>query len=118
VKIQVEKVRRSFWEQRLAEFSLYRQIRYHALTGLYRVVDLQNQQENNFVTQDAALDALGELNGLRLIGVDELDPEIDYQVRIRAELDIESLPLPLRPLAYLDKGWKLTSGWIQWPLRQ
>ncbi|MEN8166993.1 MAG: DUF4390 domain-containing protein [Pseudomonadota bacterium] len=118
VQVQVEKVWRSFWEQRPAEFSLRRQIRYHALTGLYRVVDLQTEEEKSFVTQDAALDALGEMNSLKLVSVDDLNPKVDYHVRMRAELDIESLPLPLRPLAYLGKGWKMTSGWSQWPLAQ
>jgi hypothetical protein len=118
VQVQVEKLWGSFWEQRPAEFSLRRQIRHHALTGLYRVVDLQTEEEKSFVTQDAALDALGELNSLKLVSADDLDPTVDYHVRIRAELDIESLPLPLRPLAYLGKEWKMTSGWSQWPLAQ
>ena len=116
VQLQVEKVWGSFWEKRPLEHRLRRLIRYHALTGLYRVVDLQSGEEKNFVTQDAALHALGEFQGQRLLAQQDLQPGKEYHLRLRADLDIESLPLPLRPLAYLGKGWKLTSGWSQWPL--
>ncbi len=117
VRVLVEKVWGSFWGQRPMELRLRHQIRYHALTDLYRVVDMQSGEEENFVTRDAALHALGELQRLRIVSTDDLTPGVEYHIRLRAELDIESLPLPLRPLAYLDKGWKLTSGWSQWPLK-
>ena len=118
VRVLVEKVWHRFWEQRPLEKRLRYQIRYHALTGLYRVVDLQNGEETHFVTREAALNALGELSNLLLLERSVLTPEVAYHVRLRADLDIESLPLPLRPLAYLGRGWKLSSGWTQWPLKQ
>ena len=117
LKIGVERVWGSFWQQRPLEMSLRHQVRYHALTGLYRVVDLQSGEQKSFVTQDAALYALGEYADISLISKDRLVPEADYNVRLRANLDIESLPLPLRPLAYFHRGWKLSSGWTQWPLK-
>jgi hypothetical protein len=116
VRVQVEKVWGSFWEPHPVEHKLRRQIRYHALTGLYRVVDMQSGEEKSFVTRDAALHALGEVQRLKLVADEDLTPGEPYHVRLRAELDIESLPLPLRPLAYLGKGWKLSSEWSQWPL--
>jgi hypothetical protein len=52
-----------------------------------------------------------------LVAQADLVPGEAYQLRLRADLEIESLPLPLQPLAYLGRGWRLTSGWTQWPLR-
>jgi hypothetical protein len=117
VQLVVEKVWRGFWEPRSVTKILWFQIRYHALTELYRVVDLQTGNEQNFVTQDAALYALGEISNLPLVRVAELTPGEAYQLRLRADLDIESLPLPLQPLAYFGRGWKLTTGWSRWPLQ-
>jgi len=117
LNVRVEKVWGSLWEQQPFEVSLRHQIRYHALTGLYRVVDLTSGEQKSFVTQDAALYELGEYNDIKLISKEELDPEADYKMRLRAQLEIESLPLPLRPLAYFHRGWKLSSGWTQWPLK-
>jgi hypothetical protein len=117
LKLRVEKVEGSLWEHRPFEMILQHQIRYHALTGLYRVVDLVNGEQESFVTQDAALYALGEYSNIKLINKEQLDPDAKYRMRLRADLDIESLPLPLRPLAYFHRGWKLSSGWTQWPLK-
>jgi hypothetical protein len=59
---------------------------------------------------------LGELEGLDLLREASLDPDTEYEIQIRASLDIEELPLPLRPTAYLKPSWKLSSGWSKWPL--
>jgi hypothetical protein len=117
VQLLIEKVWRGFWEPSPFAITLSFQIRYHALTELYRIVDRQTGVEQNFVTQEAALHALGEISNLAMIGRAKLAPGEAYQLRLRADLDIESLPLPLQPLAYLGRGWKLTTGWSQWPLQ-
>ena len=117
VGFEVGRVWRSFWEPNPVSDTLRFQIRYHALTELYRVVNMQTGEEQNFVTQDAALYALGEIVDLELVARETLTPGVAYQLRLRADLEIESLPLPLQPLAYLGRGWRLTSGWTQWPLQ-
>lgn len=117
VELVVEKVWRGFWEPSPLARTLRYQIRYHALTELYRVVDMQTGEEQSFVTRDAALYALGEIGDMLLVKRSELTPGEAYQLRLRADLEIESLPLPLQPLAYLGRGWRLTTGWTQWPLQ-
>jgi hypothetical protein len=113
----VVKAWRSFWEPSALSSVLRYQIRYHALTELYQVVDMQTGEEQNFVTQDAALYALGEINDMLLISRASLIPGEIYHLRLRSDLEIESLPLPLQPLAYIGRGWRLTTGWTQWPLQ-
>jgi len=117
VELVVGKLWRGFWEPNTLARTLRFQIRYHALTELYRVVDMQTGEDQSFVTQEAALYALGEIGDLLLVSRAELLPGEAYQLRLRADLEIESLPLPLQPLAYLGRGWRLTTGWTQWPLQ-
>jgi hypothetical protein len=117
VQLEVGKVWRGFWEANALSHTLRFQIRYHALTELYRVVDMQTGEEQNFVTQDAALYALGEIDNLPLVSRGDLVPGEAYQLRLRADLEIEALPLPLQPFAYLGRGWRLTTGWTQWPVQ-
>lgn len=117
VELVVGKLWRGFWEPNSLSRTLRFQIRYHALTQLYRVVDMQTGDEQSFVTQDAALYALGEIGDMLLVNRADLEAGDAYQLRLRADLEIESLPLPLQPLAYLGTGWRLTTGWTQWPLR-
>ena len=119
LEVQVEILREGawFWEQPLKDRTLSFVIRFLPLSGLYLVVDQASGSERNFATRAAAIDALGDLSGLALVPEDALDPAERYLVRLRASLDIGSLPLPLRPLAYLSPSWQLSSDWKSWPLR-
>jgi hypothetical protein len=105
------------WSDSLVDRRLRYRIRYKPLSERYLVSQLPGEQGRTYVTRDAAVAALGELHDVPLIDIDRLDPERDYNVHIRVSLDIEELPLPLRPMAYLYPSWKQSSKWTAWPLR-
>jgi hypothetical protein len=116
VQIQIRRVGAWLWEDSRLDLQLRYAIRYKPLSERYEVYRLPGSAGRGFVSRDPAIRALGELGGISLIGADNLDPDTDYEVQIRASLDIEELPLPLRPIAYLKPSWKLSSGWSKWPL--
>jgi hypothetical protein len=116
VQIQVRRAGAWLWEDNLADLQLRYAIRYKPLSERYEVYRLPGSEGRSFVTREAAIRALGEIKDLSLIAVESLDPEAEYEVQIRASLDIEELPLPLRPMAYLRPSWSLSSGWTKWPL--
>jgi hypothetical protein len=104
------------WDDNLLDRRLRYAIHYKPLSERYLVSQLPGEGGRSFVTRDSAIAALGELKGIPLIDAANLDPKVAYEVQIKAELDIEQLPLPLRPMAYLRPGWKLSTGWTKWPL--
>lgn len=116
VHIQVRPASAWVWETSLVDQRLRYLIRYKPLSERYLVVRLPGETGRTFVSREAALAALGDLRGLQLIGAGRLTPERDYEVHIRASLDIEELPLPLRPRAYLSRAWRQSSNWTKWPL--
>ncbi|MES9902554.1 MAG: DUF4390 domain-containing protein [Sedimenticola sp.] len=115
--LQLRRNRAWVWESDLVDVRLRYQIRHHALTGLYQVVDLQSGGKQNFATLEATLAALGKLSGVHLIGQDELSSGEIYRLSLRTLLDIEALPLPLRPMAYLSSAWNLSSDRSEWYLK-
>ncbi len=116
VHLQVREQGAWIWDESLVDRRLRYRIRYKPLSGRYLVSRLPSEDGRIFVTRQAAIAALGELNDLALIGAQGLDPHQAYEVHLRASLDIEELPLPLRPMAYLRPGWKQSTGWTTWPL--
>lgn len=116
VQIQIRRVGAWLWEDSQLDLQLRYAIRYKPLSERYEVYRLPGTEGRSFVSRDAAIRALGEIVDLSLIGASSLDDDTDYEVQIRASLDIEELPLPLRPMAYLKPSWKLSSGWSKWPL--
>lgn len=116
VHIQVRRAAAWIWEDSLTDIQLRYAIRYKPLSERYEVYRLPGNEGRSFVGRDAAIAALGEIRNLQLVEASRLSPDDTYEVQIRAELDIEELPLPLRPMAYLRPSWKLGSSWTKWPL--
>jgi hypothetical protein len=114
--VQVRRTKAWMWEDSLIDEQWRYAIRYRPLSERYEVYRLPSSEGRDFVTRDAAIRALGELGEQPLIGLDRLEPDADYELQIKVFLDIEELPLPLRPMAYLTPSWKLSSGWMKWPL--
>ncbi len=116
VHVQVRAEGDWIWRESVVDQRLRYRIRYKPLSERYLVSQLPGERGRTYVSRDAALAALGEIRDLPLINQDRLDPDTAYEVQIRVALDIEDLPLPLRPMAYLYPSWKQASKWTKWPL--
>jgi len=89
---------------------------YHALTEKYIIHNLNSGIQKNYASLDNALRALGKVENLPLIDANLLEPGAKYTIELRTGLDIESLPAPMRPLAYISSDWQLQSDWYSWSL--
>jgi hypothetical protein len=119
IRLDVELLRnRRFW-MTAGEATLRQryQLEYHALTERYVVSNLNSGDQVSFSTLFAALNALGRIEKLPLIDAALLDSSRDYDVRVRAVLDTERFPGPLRLLAFWRRDWSLASDWYQWQLQ-
>jgi hypothetical protein len=116
VHVQVRPADAWVWQESLVDQHLRYLIRYRPLSEQYLVTRLPGSDGRSYVTRDAAIAALGEIDDLDLVHLNRLDPDERYEVHLRASLDVEELPLPLKPIAYLHPAWKLSTGWTRWPL--
>ncbi|WP_428610069.1 DUF4390 domain-containing protein [Sedimenticola sp.] len=117
VHIQLRREGAWVWEADLVDSRLRYRILHQALHGLYQVTDLANGNQHYYATRKAAFTALGRLRDVQLIQADKLQQGESYKLSLKSSLDIEALPLPLRPLAYLSPAWNLSSEWSQWRLQ-
>jgi hypothetical protein len=115
--LQVRREGAWVWEPDVVDSRLRSQIRFSPLLGTYQVTNVETGQHRSYASRDRAISALGEVKDLTVVRADALDPDETYRVEMRATLDIESLPLPLRPKAYLSPDWNLSSEWNRWRLR-
>lgn len=115
--VEVEQVR-WWWNKEVATLEQGYLLLYHALTEKYIVNNLNSGAQNNYATLYAALAALGYLENFPILDANLLSADKRYIVRLRVHLDIESLPAPMRPLAYISSQWQLASDWYTWPLQQ
>jgi hypothetical protein len=119
IRLEVELLNdRRFWfdGEDAALRQLY-QLEYHALSERYIVQSLNSGDQASFTTLFAALNYLGRIERLPLIDAALIERGHAYDLRLRAVLDVEQFPGPLRLLAFWRRDWSLGSDWYRWRLQ-
>jgi len=123
VVIDVNMVKhRWWWRNRLiTDHALRRRIQFHALSRQYLVSGLHaHEPSESFGSLTQALSYAGTLDDFTILLPAKKDIETDarYLLQLRARLDIEALPMLMRPLAYATPSWRLNTGWTEWPVQR
>ena len=118
VQVKIQQVRRFLWDTTLVETALKYRLQYHALLNMYRVRNEGSGEIYSFSTLSAALDLMSAVRDFRVVEIARISPEKTYQCAIKVAFVRDALPLPLRPVAYIDAQWYLSSDWTLWPLRK
>lgn len=92
------------------------QIRYQALARSYELINQISGSSRSFASRKIAVETLGRIRGMPVSKTECSQPLQHCYLLIKASLNREGLPLPLRPTAYLTLDWYLSSRWKQWPL--
>jgi hypothetical protein len=116
IEVRLYRERGWWWNSKIGDWKLKREIRYHALSGQYlvKLSEARDAIPESHTSLTEAMRALGNLSELRLALDAPPETSAVHVARVRASLDIEALPAPLRPVAYTSLAWHLNSGWGTW----
>jgi hypothetical protein len=78
----------------------------------YSIKNETSGQLKKYASLAEALDAMSRIRDVKVLTMNKIRRNKIYRLAIRLEFDKEALPPPLRPLAYLDRQWDLSSDWI------
>ena len=102
------------WPEATAEVEEPFLVHQHALSGQFIVQHPGSGKRSIHRDVEEAVARIGTVRNLALIDADRLEAGVRYRGRLRLSLDIEALPAPMRPLAWLTWGRRLSSDWFQW----
>lgn len=94
------------FDETVARTASRRHIQYHLLSQQYLLRDLASGRRSTHLSLPLAIEALGQYE------LQDLPPVPGTRLEARTRLDLETLPAPMRPLAYLSGDWNLDSGWL------
>ena len=117
LQIELTRPRRLWLDETVAKLTQRYRIRYHALSDRYVLTDLNSGASRSFSTRGSVLAALGTARSLPVIDQRQLKQGEEYELWLRAGLDVDDLPPPLKTGAYLSPQWRLLSEWHMWRFR-
>lgn len=114
LRCTIDRERSYWWDETLIDYRRRLEIRYHPLGKLFQMSFEDRLEPQSYTHLDALLGALGTIRALPIIPADRIESGETYRAALSVSLDIEALPLPLRPAAYLSPGWYLGSPSYRW----
>lgn len=90
---------------------------YQPLSERYLVKYLNSGEQSSHATLFSALSEIGRISALPVLDEALLSPSGTYEIRMRAVLDQNTLPGPLRLLAFWGDSFRLESEWYTWTLK-
>jgi hypothetical protein len=114
LRCRVERLRSHWWNETVVDYDRHLQIRYQPLGQLFQMNLDDRENRQSYTTLHSLLDAMGTIRRLPVFSADKLLSGATYQAELTVWLDIETLPLPLRPTAYLSPSWYLSSPPYRW----
>jgi hypothetical protein len=112
---------RRFWvDETVAEYTLKRELIYHAVSDRYvtRDLDARNGEQHSYATLEEALEALGTVEAWPFLLSPQLSVNRDYRVSLRAGVRRGRLPDTLRVLLFWTDDWHRESEWFSWSLQR
>jgi len=118
VIILIKRERNWLWDPKVKEEVLNFKLEQHPLSNLFLVTELGSENRKQFPTLEEALDYLGAIEDRFLINRTVLADDEHYVGMIKAEVNTETLPAVIRPVATVSKKWQLDSPWFEWSIKE
>lgn len=116
VEISVSRLRNWWPDPEVIAIQRDWQLAYDPLTKRYLVQYPDESEPTSHATLFGALNAIGRVQDLLVAEGSQLSEGETYDVAVRAVLDQQKLPGPLRLLEFWDGGFSLESDWYEWTM--
>jgi hypothetical protein len=118
LQLEIIRERRFYFDPVEHELAIRYELEYRPLSQRYIVRSLNSGNQDSFATLYSALNSLGRVQGLPVIDDSLLEPDKNYRIRVRALLNTQQYPAPLRLLFFWRDQWQLASEWSEWSLER
>ncbi|AMK77991.1 uncharacterized protein DUF4390 [Methylomonas methanica] len=105
------------WDTIIHNRKLTYSLQFHALLNQY-VVQTPFDRSEMFLTLSAAMNFMAAVHDNTPIPAELVAAGKPYLLAVKTQFNRELLPIPLRPVAYLDNRWFLSSAWYTWPIQK
>jgi len=119
--VVVSRERRLWLDETVAEYTLKRELSYHAVSDRYVGRDVDNRngsEQHSYATLEEALEALGTVDAWPFLLSPQLSGNRQYRVALRAGVRRGRLSDTMRVLLFWTDDWHRESEWFSWSLQR
>jgi hypothetical protein len=116
-EVEVVRVRRYMIDDTVVSLKQSFELSYHALSQRYLLRNLNTGAQRDFGSLDLAIAELTEVQALPVLDAEYLEEGRPYEVRMRAVLDMSTVPDALQWMLFWVDDWSAESDWYRWPLQ-
>ena len=117
LEIIVQRMRRYWFDDKVAALEQHYELVYHALSERFLVRNLNSGEQSSYATLDAALDSLRVIGNLPILDQALVDDDTRHEISLRAHLDLKTMPDALRFILFWSRDWRQDSEWYTWSPR-
>ena len=118
IEVQARQDRKWLWDKTIRRVVLSQRLEHQPLSDQYLVTDLNTGIKRHFRSLKHAIEFMGTINNYPFFELTALKQGKTYTAQVRARLNTESLPTPLRLSAYIVADWQLSSPWFKWTIQE
>jgi uncharacterized protein DUF4390 len=119
--VVVSRERRFWMDADVWEYTLKRELTYHAVSDKYLTRDIDNRpgtEQHSYASLEEALEALGTVDAYPILTTSQLSPNRQYRISLRAGIRRGRLSDTLRVLLFWTDDWHRESEWFSWSLQR
>jgi hypothetical protein len=110
--VELEQIKQNWLNEKLTDIEFSHTLRYDTLKQHYTVETEEISKKTHTVsTLDEAKMLLNEINGLKIVPLQQLQPDQTYRLSVQADLYKKTLPLKLHSVIPFLSWWDLKTDW-------
>ncbi len=110
--IELHKIEEGWPEEQITALNFQHIMTFDTLKEMYRVTtEENNNKEQSFKSLFDAQKIVNEINGAKVVNLNELVPDTHYKLKIKAELFKKTLPLSLNSIFPFLTWWDIETEW-------
>ena len=117
LEIVLRRSRRFWFDESVATLVQNYQLEHRVLSERYLVRNLNSGEQMSFPTLDNALDAMRVVSSLPILDQSLIEPDEEYEISLRASLDVRTMPDVLRFVLFFADDWRQRSERYIWSPR-
>ncbi len=118
VDVTINRVRRLWFNATVLDTTLRRELKYHAVTNRFLVLNEKGVEQGSFAKLEDALASVGHIEDVPVSVTAQLHGDGPFIVAVRAQVTRGHLPAALRVLEFWSDDWHRASDWYSWTLMQ